>query len=121
MRSVGFEGPVSGFSLIEVLLATTTLLWLPRWRLFRWRDRSRTRPLGRGAFRSSSGFAESRINEILAGAERPKEIEKEEIYEYPGWNLSVQVDSVTAPAGLVALRVTVFREADDTIEANGIR
>ncbi len=101
-----------GFSLLEVLLATTILLGCSV-ALFELAAIGREHVRSAEELSLAQRLCESRINEILAGAERPKEIEKEEIYEYPGWNLSVQVDSVTAPAGLVALRVTVFREADE--------
>jgi prepilin-type N-terminal cleavage/methylation domain-containing protein len=101
-----------GFSLLEVLLATAILLGCAVVLL-------ELAAIGREHVNSAEELAmahricETRINEILAGAEPAKAVENEEMVEQPGWKLSVEVNPVDRQPGLAALRVTVFREADE--------
>ncbi|NUQ62641.1 MAG: hypothetical protein HUU20_09140 [Pirellulales bacterium] len=108
------RGPVSraGFSLLEVLLATTILLGCAIV-LFELAAVGREHVNSAEQLALAQRVCETRMNEILAGAEPIKAVEKEDVVEHPGWSLSVEVDPVDRQPGLAALRVIVFREADE--------
>ncbi|NLY00449.1 MAG: hypothetical protein GXY83_30510 [Rhodopirellula sp.] len=100
-----------GFSLLEVILAATVLLGSAIV-LFELAAIGREHVNSTEQLALAQRLCETRINEILAGQQQAKAVEKEELLDYPGWNLAVEVDPVSGQTGLSALRVTVFREAD---------
>ena len=109
-----FSGPATrqGFSLLEILLATA-ILFGAAIVLFELAAIGREHVNSAEELAVAQHICETRINEILAGAAAPRAVDSEEVLEQPGWKLTVEVNPVDGQAGLAALRVTVFREADE--------
>lgn len=108
------SGPATrqGFSLLEILLATA-ILFGAAIVLFELAAIGREHVNSAEELAVAQHLCETRINEILAGAAAPKAVENEEVLEQSGWKLTVEINPVDGQAGLAALRVTVFREADE--------
>ncbi len=94
----------SGFSLLEVMLATTVLLGSVI-------VLSHIAFVGTAHMDAAQQYAaaqlacQARMNEMLAGALPIEEVSKQAIPELPGWGLTVKVESASQP-GLLALEVT---------------
>jgi prepilin-type N-terminal cleavage/methylation domain-containing protein len=99
-----------GFSLLEVLLATSILLGCLV-------VLSELAAIGRihASVAQDGGTAvricQSKMNEILAGLAPVTPVRAEPIDDPPGWWYSVEVEQVRQP-GVVALRVTVGQDED---------
>ena len=103
-----------GFSLMEVLMATSILLAsvivLGELAGIGRRQASAARELA-----TAQILCENKLNEILAGAARWAEVDDEPIEEHSGWMYSVEIEprprtEPAGPPGLVALKVTVAPE-----------
>lgn len=98
------KGRRSGFSLLEVMLATTVLLGSVI-------VLSHIAFVGTAHMDAAQQYAaaqlvcQARMNEMLAGALPIEEVSKQAIPELPGWGLTVKVESASQP-GLLALEVT---------------
>jgi hypothetical protein len=104
----------AGFSLMEVLMATSILLAsvivLGELAGMGRRQASAARELA-----TAQLLCENKIGEMLAGAAPIAEADSEPIEEHPGWIYSVKLEPVkqlgpSAPPGMVALKVTVAPE-----------
>lgn len=100
-----------GFSLLEVLLATSILVGCLA-------VLSELAAIGRQhaddaeKYTVAQAICQTKINEILAGLARPDAVEDEEVEDNPEWLYSVDAESLAQP-GLVALRVTVVENVED--------
>lgn len=100
-----------GFSLLEVLLATSILVGCLA-------VLSELAAIGRQhaddaeKYTVAQSICQTRINEILAGLARPDSVENEELEDHPDWLCSVDTESLAQP-GLLALRVTVTENVED--------
>ncbi len=98
-----------GFTLLEVIMATAVLAGSVVVLL-------QVIYAGKGHIRNAEDYAtaqlicQTRLNEILAGAKPLEAVEKEYLYEMPGWVLVVEVNPL-AKSGLVELRVIVKQDA----------
>jgi hypothetical protein len=94
----------SGFSLLEVMLATTVLLGSVI-------VLSHIAFVGTAHMDAARQYAaaqlvcQARMNEMLAGARPIEEVSGQRIPELPGWGLTVKVKSASQP-GLLAIEVT---------------
>ncbi len=99
----------SGFSLLEVMLATTVLLGSVM-------VLSQIAFVGMAHMDAAEQYAaaqlvcQSRMNEMLAGALPIEEVSGQAIPELPGWGLTVKVQSASQP-GLLALEVTAAEQS----------
>jgi len=109
----------AGFSLLEVLLATSILLGSAI-------VLGELASIGRQHVNSAEETAnaqlicQTKLNEILAGIARPESIEKRTVENQPGWVYSVDVEPIgqagmpSGPQlGLALLRVTVSQDVPD--------
>ena len=93
-----------GFSLLEVMLATTVLLGSVI-------VLSHISFVGTAHMDAARQYAaaqlacQARMNEMLAGARPIEEVRAQRIRELPGWGLTVKVRSASRP-GLLAIEVT---------------
>lgn len=100
-----------GFSLLEVLLATSILVGCLA-------VLSELASIGRQhaddaeKYTVAQGICQTKINEILAGMTGPDAVNDEEVEDHPEWLYSVATESLAQP-GLVALRVTVTENVED--------
>ena len=98
------QHPRSGFSLLEVMLATTVLLGSVI-------VLSHIAFVGTAHMDAARQYAaaqlvcQARMNEMLAGARPIEEVSGQRIPELPGWGLTVKVKSAGQP-GLLAIEVT---------------
>ena len=98
-----------GFTLLEVIMATAVLAGSVVVLL-------QIIYVGKGHIRNAEDYAtaqlicQTRLNEILAGAKPLEAVEKEYLYEMPGWVLVVEVNPL-AKSGLAELRVIVKQDA----------
>jgi general secretion pathway protein I len=102
--------PRRGFSLLEVLMATGILLACVIV-LAELAGIGRQHAVTAEELVTAQWLCQTRLNELLAGALPLVEVENEWVAETPGWVYSVQVDPL-AQTGLVAVRVTVSKEAE---------
>ncbi len=105
-----------GFSLLEVLLATSILLGCAVV-LFELVAIGREHIHSTEELAMAQRICETRINEILAGVEPVEPVDEEEIIDEAGWKLAVEVNAVDRHPGLAALRVRVFREVNEHHQA----
>jgi len=109
----------SGFSLLEVIMATAILLGC----LIVLGDLA---AVGRRHARDAEDLTtaqwlcQTKLNEILAGVELARPVENQTLPDAPGWAYSVEVESLDRP-GLVSLRVTVSEVLPELEEAAGRR
>ncbi len=102
-----------GFSLLEVMLATTVLLGSVI-------VLSHIAFVGTAHMDAAAQYAaaqlvcQSRMNEMLAGAVPIEEVSGQAIAELPGWGLTVKVGSASQP-GLLALEVTASEHSGEAI------
>lgn len=100
-----------GFSLLEVLLATSILVGCLA-------VLSELAAIGRQhaddaeKYTVAQSICQTKINEILAGLAWPDSVENEEVEDHPEWLYSVATESLAQP-GLLALRVTVTENVED--------
>ena len=98
----------SGFSLLEVMLATTVLLGSVI-------VLSHIAFVGTAHMDAAQQYAaaqlicQARMNEMLAGALPIQEVSKQPIAELPGWGLTVKVESASQE-GLLAIEVTAAEQ-----------
>lgn len=101
----------AGFSLLEVLLATSILLACAV-------VLGELAAIGRRHLSSAEEMTtaqilcQNRLNEMLIGALPMVDVEEEELEDAPGWVCTVKIDP-TDHAGLSALRVTVAQQAPE--------
>lgn len=104
----------AGFSLMEVLMATSILLAsviiLGELASIGRRQASAARDLA-----TAQLLCENKVSEILSGAASAVEVDGDPIEENPGWMYAVELKPVnqfgaSGPRGLVALKVTVAPE-----------
>ena len=101
----------AGFSLLEVLVATSILLGCTI-------VLAELAAIGRQHAGSAEDLAiaqlicQTRLNELLARASPLKPVQDEPLEDRPGWVYSVEIDPLEQP-GLAALRVTVSREVPE--------
>lgn len=99
-----------GFSLLEVILATSILLASAIVLL-------ELASIGRAHIESTEDLAaaqricETRINEILAGVTPLSVVENQPLAEDPDWTITVELAPVEKLSSLASLRVSVAREA----------
>lgn len=103
----------SGFSLLEVMLATTVLLGSVI-------VLSHIAFVGTAHMDAAEQYAaaqlvcQTRMNEMLAGALPIEEVSNQAIPELPGWGLTVKVESASQ-SGLLALQVTAAEQAAEQV------
>jgi hypothetical protein len=112
-----------GFSLLEVLMATSILLGSVIV-LNQLAEIGRKNAADAQDLSTAQLLCETRLNELLAGHEPIEPIDQEPIMEAPGWVLSVDVSPIESKEAqradaLAALRVTVAREALAGKTSNG--
>jgi Tfp pilus assembly protein PilV len=107
-----------GFSLLEVMLATTVLLGSVI-------VLSHIAFVGTSHMDSAQQYAaaqlvcQTRMNEMLAGARPIEEVSRQRIRELPGWGLTVKVESTSRP-GLLAIEVTAAeKRTGESAETGG--
>lgn len=98
----------SGFSLLEVMLASGILLGCLVV-LSELANIGRIHAIMAQDGSTAARICQSKINEILAGMSSASPVHEEPIDDAPGWLYSVEVDPVRQ-RGVVALRVTVKQE-----------
>jgi hypothetical protein len=102
----------SGFSLMEVMLATSILLGSSVVLI-------ELAAIGRKqsdtAFQLNTAqlLCEAKLDEIVAGASPLKMVSEEELEDSPGWLYSVESQPMPK-LGLVAVRVSVFQEQEES-------
>ncbi len=100
-----------GFSLLEVLLATSILVGCLA-------VLSELAAIGRQhaddaeKYTEAQAICQTKVNEILAGLARPESVEDEEVEDNPDWLYSIDTESLAQP-GLLALRVTLSENVED--------
>ena len=100
-----------GFSLLEVLLATSILVGCLA-------VLSELAAIGRQhaddaeKYTLAQAICQTKINEILAGLARHDSVENKEVEDNPEWLYSVDTESLVQ-SGLVALRITVMENVED--------
>jgi len=99
----------TGFSLLEVLMATSILLGSVIV-LGQLADIGRKDAASAEDRAMAQALCSARLNDMLASIEPIEEIDDQEIEERPGWIYSVTVDPVADWPGLIALSVSVSRE-----------
>ncbi len=107
--------PRSGFSLMEILLATSILLGSLI-------VLGQLAAVGRMHAEDADGLTtaqlicQTKLNEILAGLEPVRSVDNEPVADAPGWVYSVQVESGER-LGLASLRVTVSEDPAEWADA----
>ena len=105
----------TGFSLMEILLATSILLGSLI-------VLGQLAAVGRMHAEDAEGLTtaqlicQTKLNEILAGLEPIRSVESEPLADAPGWVYSVEIESVDR-LGLASLRVTVCEDAAEWDDA----
>ncbi len=99
-----------GFSLLEVVLATSILLAVAIV-LFELAAIGRAHIESAEDLTTAQRICQTRINEILSGASPLQVVQGEPLEEDSDWTITVALDPVEQMPGLAALRVTVSREA----------
>lgn len=102
-------GPRKGFTLLEVMLAAGLLLGCTIV-LAELASIGRQHANAAEDLSTAQRLCQNRLNEILAGAAPLEEVENEELLDGEGWTCTVRLEQA-GQFGLVALRVTVAREA----------
>jgi hypothetical protein len=104
----------TGFSLMEILLATSILLGSLI-------VLGQLAAVGRMHAEDADGLTtaqlicQTKLNEILAGLEPIRSVENEPLTDAPGWVYSVEIESVDR-LGLTSLRVTVYEDVAELDE-----
>jgi general secretion pathway protein I len=109
----------SGFSLMEVLLATAILLG-SLIVLGQLATVGRMHANDAAALTTAQLLCQSKLNEILAGASPVQSVERRALPEAPGWVYSVEIESVDK-LDMVALRVTVSQAPPDAQEGSELQ
>jgi type II secretory pathway component PulJ len=105
-----------GFSLLEVILATSMLL-ASAIVLAELANVGRRHADTAEDLAAAQRICQTRLNEMLAGIAPVELLRDEPLKERPGWVVSVDLDSVDQP-GLAALRVTVREDVPEDRRAN---
>ena len=110
----------NGFSLMEILLATSILLG-SLIVLGQLAAVGRRHAEDADALTTAQLLCQTKLNEILAGLEPIRSVEDEPVAEAPGWVYSVEIESV-GRLGLSSLQVTVSEDVAELDEATeGLR
>ena len=101
----------SGFSLLEVLLATSILVGCLGV-LFELAAMGRHQAEEAQQLTAAQALCETKLNEILAGLQTPDPVEDQPLEGSSGWQYSVASEPLPQP-GLLRLQVTVKETAED--------
>jgi prepilin-type N-terminal cleavage/methylation domain-containing protein len=101
-----------GFSLLEVLLASSILLGCLIV-LSELASIGRRHVCDAEDLITAERICQTKVNEIVAGLQEPVAVEYAEVEDEPGWFYSVETEPVRQH-GLIAVRVTVTQDAADT-------
>ena len=104
-----------GFSLLEVLLATSILLGCLVV-LAELASIGRQHATDAQDLTAAQLICQTKLNEILAGASPVRSVQNRVLEDAPGWVYSVEIEPLDQP-GLALLRVTVSEESDELQEA----
>ena len=97
-----------GFSLMEVMLATSVLLGSSV-ALIELATIGRKQANSAYDLTEAQLLCQAKLDEIVAGIESPKAVEDQELVDNPGWLYSVEVEP-TRMRQLFAIKVSVFQE-----------
>ena len=109
----------NGFSLMEILLATSILLG-SLIVLGQLAAVGRRHAEDADALTTAQLLCQTKLNEILAGLEPIRAVEREPLADAPGWVYSVEIESVDR-LGLSSLQVTVSEDVAELGDATQAR